>query len=406
MTPLLPVSDAIDRVVANLSPMPAETVPIDAAEGRTLAEPLAALRTQPPFTASSMDGYAVRAADIATTPTTLSLIGASVAGTGFTGKVGRGEAVRIFTGAPLPEGADAVVIQEDTEAGGKDSVTINVAAPAGASIRPAGLDFREGDALLAAGRRLGPRELALAAAMGYGALPVRRQPAVAVVSTGDELVPPGTMPGPDQIIAASAVGIAAHIRRCGGIPVDLGIARDTTDDLTAAVDRALARDADVLVTLGGASVGDHDLVGPVLKEKGMALDFWRIAMRPGKPLMFGRMKRAGGVTSVLGLPGNPVSSLVCAILFLSPLIDGLLGRPPADPSEAATLAVDVPENDGRRDYVRATLTARGDLPEVTPLPVQDSSMLSALAAADCLLIREVRAPAAKAGEACRIIRLS
>ncbi|MCR4282254.1 MAG: molybdopterin molybdotransferase MoeA, partial [Bauldia sp.] len=228
-----------------------------------------------------------------------------------------------------------------------------------------------------------------------------RRPQVAIVSTGDELVSPGTEPAADQIVASNAPGIAAYVRSLGATPHDFGIARDDKAALGALVDRAIALPADILVTLGGASVGDHDLVGAALIEKGMALDFWRIALRPGKPLIFGRI---GGLR-VLGLPGNPVSSVVCAILFLRPLIDALLGRPARDLSEPALLGADLATNDARHDYVRARLIQRDGLPVVTPLPVQDSSMLAALAAADCLLIRAPGAPAARAGDPCRIIRL-
>ena len=400
MADLLPVEDATARIVAGVAPVAVESVSLDVALGRTLAADLVAKRTQPPFAASSMDGYAVRSADVRPGATLL-LVGIAQAGYGTRIGVGPERAVRIFTGAPIPEGADAVIIQENVEVVDFRLIkTLQAVAP-GKFIRPAGLDFREGDTLLAAGRTLAMREIALAGAGGYGALPVRRAPVVAILSNGDELVPPGTVPGPNQIVAASAPGIAAYVRALGGVPHDLGIVRDEADAIGAAIDRATALGADVLVTLGGASVGDHDLVGKALAAKGMVLDFWRIAMRPGKPLMFGRL----GATRVLGLPGNPVSSIVCAILFLRPLIGALLGRPLSDPSEPAVLGVDVAANDGRQDYVRATMATGDGLPVVTPLPVQDSSMLAVLAAADCLLIRAVDAPAAKAGAACRIIRL-
>jgi molybdopterin molybdotransferase len=401
MADLLPVDDAITRIVAAAAPVDAEQVPLDAADGRILAAPLAALRTQPPFPASAMDGYAVRAADVATPPVRLRVIGMSAAGAGFGGKVGPGDAVRIFTGAPVPEGADAILIQEDAEAFEMGAVIARASVATGRYVRPAGLDFKTGALLLAAGRDIGSRELALAAAMGHATLPVRRRPKVAIISTGDELVAPGTMPTGDQIIAASAPGLAAYIRSIGGEPHDLGIVRDNLSDTERAIDRAIALPADILLTLGGASDGDHDLVGMALAARGMTLDFWKIAMRPGKPLMFGRI----GPMRVLGLPGNPVSSLVCAILFLTPLVDALLGRPARDRSEPATLAVDVAANDHRQDYVRATLTQKDGLPEVTPLPRQDSSQLSVLATADCLLIRAANAQPAKAGGACRIIRL-
>lgn len=402
---LLPVEEAIARIVAGVRPLGAETVALDDALGRTLAAPLAARRTQPPFAASSMDGYAVRAADLATVSATLRLIGTSAAGAGFGGSVGPGETVRIFTGAPVPAGADAVLIQENTTADGSGSVTANATVRPGQNIRGAGLDFAEGQTLLAAGTVLYGREIALAAAMGYGEVSVVRRPSLAVIATGDELVAPGITPGPDQITAASAPGISAFLRSIGAEVHYLGIVPDIPAELTAAIDRAAALPADALITLGGASVGDHDLVAAALKDRGMALDFWKIAMRPGKPLMFGHLPSAHGDMRVLGLPGNPVSTMVCALLFVKPLVDSFLGRAPSDASEPSVLAVDVKANDARQDYVRATLTQRTGLPEVTPLPVQDSSMLSVLAAADCLLIRAPHAEAAPAGAACRIIRL-
>jgi molybdopterin molybdotransferase len=329
------------------------------------------------------------------------VIGIAAAGHRFSGIVKRGEAVRIFTGAPVPPGADAVVIQENTKAG-DGAVTVLATASAGQNIRPSGLDFREGALLLDAGRRLGMRELALAGAMGHGAVAVRQSPRVAVIATGDELVPPGALAGPDQIYASSSVAAVSFARTLGAEAHDLGIARDDRAAIAAAADRALGLGADVVVTLGGASVGDHDLVQSALQERGLALGFWRIAMRPGKPLMFGRL----GDTRVLGLPGNPVSSLVCSILFLAPLVDALMGRPLRDPSLPAVLGADVPANDGRQDYLRSRLAGRqGEAPAAIPLPVQDSSMLSVLAAADCLVVRPPHAPAAKTGDPCRIIRL-
>ncbi|HEY5080433.1 MAG TPA: gephyrin-like molybdotransferase Glp [Bauldia sp.] len=401
MTDLLPVDEAIARIVAGVTPLAMEVIALDAAEGRTLAAPLSAKRTQPPFDASAMDGYAVRAVDLATPPARLRLIGTAAAGAGFAGTVGPNETVRILTGAPVPAGADSVLIQENAEATDATTLVAKTTVKRGQYVRPAGLDFRNGAVLLAAGVCLGMREIALAAAMGHASLPVRARPRIAIASTGDELVAPGIMPTGAQIVAASAPGLAAYVRTLGAEPHDLGL---VTDDLAAigrTADAALALGADVLVTLGGASVGDHDLVGAGLAAKGMALDFWKIAMRPGKPLMFGRI----GPMRVLGLPGNPVSSLVCAILFLRPLIDALLARPPADLSEPAVLATDAPANDARQDYVRSTMMVADGLPAVTPLPVQDSSMLSVLAVATCLLIRPPNAPAARTGEACRIIRL-
>ena len=385
---LLPVDEAIAKIVAGVAP-------------------LAARRTQPPFAASAMDGYAVRAADAATAPARLKLVGVSAAGHGFAGRIGPGEAVGISTGAPVPDGADAILIRENAETPDAATVVAREPVVAGRHIRPAGLDFSEGTVLLAAGRSLAMREVALAAAMGYGAVPVRRRPQVAILATGDELVPPGTLPGPDQIVASNTVGIAAYVGSVGGAAHDLGIVTDDTAAIAGAIDTAVALPADILVTIGGASVGEHDLVQGALAGRGMDLGFWRIAMRPGKPLMFGTIARPGeaGDMRVLGLPGNPVSSLVCTILFLRPLVDAMLGRPPSDPSEPAVLGADVAANDSRQDYLRATLKAAEALPVATPLLRQDSAMLSTLAAADCLLIRPPNAPAAAAGAPCRIVRL-
>jgi molybdopterin molybdotransferase len=402
VNPLLPVDEAIARIIVGIAPVSSEYIALTAAAGRTLAEPLKARRAQPPFDASSMDGYAVRAADTAEAPAMLKLVGLSAAGRRHEGTVGKGEAVRIFTGAAVPPGADAILIQENAEA--RDDGTVIAREPAAARrhIRRAGLDFQEGAVLLEAGRRLGMRELALAAAGGNAQLGVRRRPLVAIIATGDELVPPGAVPTPDQIFAASSPGLAAYVESLGGKAYDVGIVRDDRTAIARAIKQALTRPADVVLTIGGASVGDHDLVQHALNDAGLTLDFWRVAMRPGKPLMYGRIDE----TRVLGLPGNPVSSLVCAILFLRPLIAALLGQPQQDPTESATLGADLPANDNRQDYVRARLaTRRGELPAAMPLPVQDSSMLSALATADCLIVRAPHALAAKAGEPCRVVPL-
>ncbi|MCB1500084.1 MAG: molybdopterin molybdotransferase MoeA [Bauldia sp.] len=404
---LLPVAEAIARIVDGVMPLPAETIPLAQAGGRVLAEALSALRTQPPFAASAMDGYALRAAE-ATAGATLRVIGMSAAGARFRDGIGPGETVRIFTGAPMPPGADTVLIQEDAEVLSPDMIRVREAAQPGRHVRRAGLDFAAGTVLLSAGTRLGPRQIALAAAMGHRTVPVRRKPRVALVATGDELVPPGAVPGPDQIISSNAVGLGALIGRLGGEPLDLGIARDDAGAIEASVHRALDLGADVIVTLGGASVGDHDHAKAALTAAGMRLDFWRVAVRPGKPLMFGIVPGSDGTerARVLGLPGNPVSALVGGVLFMEPLIAALLGAPYRETSESARLAVDMPENDARQDYLRAALTIASDgLPLVRPLAPQDSSMLSVLAAADCLLIRPPHAPAARAGEPCHILRL-
>ena len=281
---LLSVDEARARILDGVNPVPSETVELLDSPGRVLADSATALRTQPPFDVSAMDGYAVRRVDVGSPPATLNVIGESAAGHGFRGSIGEGQAVRIFTGAPIPLGSDAIVIQEDTERSG-DSIIVHDGAPDTAHFRKRGIDFNGGDVLLRAGRRLTPRDVTLAAAMGHGGLAVRQRPRVAIVATGDELVLPGQPVGDDQIVCSNPYGIAAMIERAGGAPDFLGIARDDRDDLTEHFRRA--QEADVLVTIGGASVGDHDLVAPVLEDLGMSLDFWRIAMRPGKPLMFG-----------------------------------------------------------------------------------------------------------------------
>jgi molybdopterin molybdotransferase len=388
----LSVDQALARILDGVEPTAAEPVAIEAAHRRSLAEPLAALLTQPPFDASAMDGYAVRAADVQSRPAALTVIGQAAAGHPFAGSVAAGQAVRIFTGAPLPAGADAVVIQENAASDGA-MVTVREGDIDKGHVRPRGFDFREGQVLLAAGRRMGPREISLAAAMGHGIVPARRRPRVAIVSTGDELVLPGQRPGPGQIVSSNHLGVAALAALAGAEAEFLGIARDTRDSLEAHFARA--QGADVILTIGGASVGDHDLVGPVLQARGMALAFWKIAMRPGKPLMFGRL----GSSRVLGLPGNPVSSLVCARVFLVPLIRALLGQPREDerPAQArAGLALEA--NGPRQHYMRATSAPADDgLPLVTPVRSQDSSLLAPLAEADCLLVRPPHAPAIPAG---------
>ena len=405
---LIPVQEALTRIIGSVAePVGSEQVRIEEAAGRTLAGDLSALRTQPPFAASAMDGYAVQAADLAIVPARLTVVGRSVAGRGHAGEVVPGEAVRIFTGAPVPVGADAIVIQEDTDLG-EPEVEVREHPTLGRYIRPAGLDFREGQVLLRAGDRLDARRLALAAAMGHAELPVRRKPRVAILATGDELVRPGETVGLDQIVASNPYAIAAIVEKAGGEALDLGIAADTFEALEERVLAAQAAQADLLVTLGGASVGEHDLVQSVLARQGMSLGFWRVALRPGKPLLHGRL----GSMLLLGLPGNPVSSVVCAIVFLVPAIRALLGSPDpgSDPTEAALLGSDLRENDTRQDYLRAVLSGSNSdsfsaLPVATPHARQDSSMLSTLARSDALVVREPHAPAAKAGDPCRMIRL-
>ena len=398
---LMPVDNALERLLSNAGPLSAETVPIADAAFRMLAEPIVARRTQPPFDASAMDGYAVRAADAAAVPARLTVIGEAPAGRGFAGAVGAGEAVRIFTGAPLPAGADAILIQENAERAADDAIIAVETVQPGRHIRRAGLDFAEGDVLLDAGRVLEPAALALAAAANHPALAVVRRPVVAILATGDELVAPGDTPQPDQIVASNSYGVAAMAQSEGATVLDLGIAPDDRAEIAERTQTALSHPADIIVTLGGASVGDHDLVRSVLTGQGMELDFWKIAMRPGKPLMFGRF----GDVRVLGLPGNPVSAMICAELFLRPLIARLAGREPTDRSETAVLGADMRGNDERRDYVRARLADKDGQIIATPFGTQDSSMLKTLAAANALIVREPFAPEAKTGDACRVIRL-
>jgi molybdopterin molybdotransferase len=380
----------------------AETLPLGQCADRVLASDVAALRTQPPFANSAMDGYAVRAEDLLPA-NELRVIGESAAGRAFGGSLAAGQAVRIFTGAPLPEGADTILIQENADGVGGPVIRVRETAAKGRFVRPAGLDFSAGEVLLKAGRRLDSASLGLAAAMGHPALSVRRRPLVAILATGDELVLPGEPVGPDQIVASNSFSLAAIVERAGGQALDLGIARDDHDDLAARIGQAKAAGADVLVTLGGASVGAHDLVQEALKRQGMALGFWKIAMRPGKPMMMGRL----GPMVAVGLPGNPVSSIVCGHLFVAPLIEALLGMPdPArDRSEPGVLGIDMPANDEREDYLRSELALTAEGWRVTPFSRQDSSMLGLLARADALAIRPAFAEPANNGAPCRFIRL-
>ena len=401
MSALLTVRDAHARVIAAFDKLPAEMVSVADAAGRVLAQSPEARLTQPPADLSAMDGYAVRAEDVPAAPSTLKLVGQAPAGGSYDHALKPGETVRIFTGGPLPMGADAIVIQEDTKADG-EQITILEAPRIGRHIRKAGLDFKRGDRPFAVGRTLTTRDVALAAAMNQPWLSVHRKPRVAILSTGDELVMPGEPVGPNQIVSSSGIAVAALVRAWGGEPTLFDIARD---DAALIQDRiAAGAQHDLLITLGGASVGDHDLVQGALKAQGFTMDFWRIAMRPGKPLMFAARDRA----RVLGLPGNPVSTMVCALLFLKPAMERLLGQP-GDllSTQSARLAVDVKENDTREDYVRSRLTrtASGDL-LVEPHPVQDSSMLSVLAWSSGLLVRPAHDPARKAGETVQVVDLS
>ncbi|GGE44522.1 molybdopterin molybdenumtransferase MoeA [Agaricicola taiwanensis] len=397
---MLSVDEARERILTSVAPLSAERVPLSQSHGRILAAPLEALRTQPPFDVSAMDGYALRAAD-AEPGRQLTIIGTSQAGCAFDGTLAAGTAVRIFTGAPLPNGADAVLIQENAERDG-DFLTPLAEVKARQNIRHRGLDFQEGDIVFDAGRRLTARDLGLAAGLGHASLPLRRRPTVAILATGDELVLPGEMPGKDQIIATSSTALAVMVEAEGGIAHDLGIARDTVADLKAAIARVRDMRPDVFITLGGASVGDHDLIRQVFEQEGMRLDFWKIAMRPGKPMIFGWF----GETPLLGLPGNPVSAQICALLFLKPMLRKLQGRTDLLPSlEVATLASDLPANGPREDYMRATLSEGPEGIAIRPFDVQDSSMTRSLALADALLVRPAHEGEIRAGAPCRFLRL-
>ncbi|HEX2594118.1 MAG TPA: gephyrin-like molybdotransferase Glp [Rhizomicrobium sp.] len=387
---MIPVAEATARITAAFKPLNAETVAIADAAGRVLAADAVARATQPPDDVSSMDGYAVRAED-ATAGAVLNVIGTSPAGHPFEGVVGAGQTVRIFTGGVMPKGADAIVIQEDTAADGI-RVMINETARKGRHIRLAGLDFKTGDAIAPKGRRLSARDVSLLAAADLANISVVRRPRVAIAATGDELSRPGDPRKPGGIVASSGYGLSAMIAQWGGEAIDLGILPDTMDAVASIA--AKAKGADLIVTIGGASVGDHDLVQKALGPEGFTLDFWKIAMRPGKPLIFGRL----GDTPLIGLPGNPVSTLVCALLFIKPAVAAMLGTDTTSATLTAKLARDLRENDIRQDYIRAQLAIRDGERWIDPFPVQDSSMQSTLARADALVIRVPRAPAARAGE--------
>lgn len=400
---LLPVSDALDRLLKLSAPtVRSEMIGLHEAMGRVLANDIAARVTHPAFDNSAMDGYAGRHEDFAEIGTVLAVIGESAAGRGFSGRVERGEVVRIFTGAPVPAGADTVLIQEDAEKLPDGPIRTTFALEKGRHIRPKGQDFAIGDIVLHAGDVLDAGRLTVAAGMNHPQLPVFARPKVAILATGDELLPPGSVPGPDQIIASNTYGVAAIARDNGAEVIDLGIVRDDKAAIARAVAAAQAAGADVLVTLGGASVGDHDLVQLTLVDSGMVLDFWQIAMRPGKPLMVGSLS---GMT-VLGLPGNPVSSLVCALLFLEPLLRHLGSLPPRDRSGKAKTLTALPANDKRQDYVRARLTRANDGSlQAETFSRQDSSMMQVFARSDCLIVRPPHAPAVEAGAVCDVMIL-
>jgi len=395
---VISVEEALSRLLAPLETLPPEQVSIADGLGRVLAEDVAARRTQPPFAVSAMDGYAVRAEDVATVPVELRIVAEVPAGAGFGGHVGPRETARIFTGAPLPAGTDTIVIQEDTRRDG-DRVRVLEGAPRGRYVRREGLDFAEGDVLLRAGRRLTARDIGLVAAMNRPWLFVHRRPRIGILSTGDEIVMPGDPIGPHQIVSSNSLALSAFVAACGGTPVSVGNAPDDPEALRQIA--AATRGVDLLVTTGGASVGDHDLVRDALGADGLELDFWQIAMRPGKPLMVGSYRG----TPMVGLPGNPVSTLVCALLFLRPALERMSGV--ANSEEAAPtarLGTALPKNDRRQDYLRSRLARAADgVLEVFPFEVQDSSMMRLLSAADCLVVRPPNAPAIAAGTTVPIV---
>ena len=397
---MISVAEARQRILAALRPVATETVALDQAWGRVLANDLMARRTQPPFAVSAMDGYALRSLDIADVPIRLHCVGRSQAGAGFTGSVGVAETVRIFTGAPIPAGADTVVVQENTTVE-DDHVTIRETAPSGTNIRATGIDFTAGDLGLKRGRRLSARDIGLAGALNHPWIPVHRRPRVAILGTGDEVVLPGEPVGHDQIIGANGPALAALVRAAGGEPMMLPIVGDDADAIRSAF--ASARGCDLLVTIGGASAGDHDLVRIVVGQPGTQLDFWKIAMRPGKPLLFGAI----GDLPILGLPGNPVSAMMTGLIFLRPAIARLCGMSNVtDETETALTDRDLPANSVRHDYIRATRTVDSDgVARVVPLASQDSSLSRALADADCLILRAPHDPALPAGSPVTIMRL-
>ncbi len=397
---MIPVEEALERITEAFSPLASEWVALANARGRVLAQDLMATRDQPHQDISAMDGYAVRAADLERGEAVLTLIGEAPAGGRFDGKVRPGQTVRIFTGGPVPEGADAVALQENATAEGV-RVTLRGEVPKGRFIRPAGLDIKKGTTTLRAGTTLGARDLGLAAGLNRVWLPVRRRPRIALLATGDELVRPGEPLGPDRIVTTNSITLAAMIDGWGGTALDLGVIEDRREAFAAIMPELSS--VDLIVTLGGASVGERDLVRQALGEKGLALDFWKIAMRPGKPLMFGNV----GGTPLLGLPGNPVSSGVCAVLFVKAIIRSLQGLDPRPDERPALLGCNLKANDERQDYLRASTVWRDDgCLEATPATRQDSAMFRTFADADCLIKRPPFAEKAAAGDMVTILPLS
>jgi len=401
---LLPVADALDRILDDLVPGPAEISTLSDAIGRVLASDLKAVLSLPADPVSAMDGYAARVVDCASAGITLTRIGESAAGSPWTGMVGAGEAVRIFTGAVVPNGADCIILQEDVAASAEEDgakITIKEAPQAGKFIRPAGLDVTAGDVILTKGTVMSARLIALATSAGHTDAPLHKRPHIGILSTGDELVGPGKTPGYGQIVSSNATYLSAFVRACGGVPVELGIARDRPGAMLEAL-RAAPVSLDLVVTTGGASVGTHDHVVEDLSSAGTELGFWKIAMRPGKPLIHGRVD----AIPLLGLPGNPVSSAVCANIFLRPAIARLSGTAYTPQMMAARLAIDLPENDRRQDYLRSSLTFdKGGTASVTPARKQDSSMIGVYAHANALIVRPPFDPPKSAGDTVMVMPL-
>ncbi len=387
---MISVDEAVARIIKSFAALPPERVGVADAYARVLAQDVPASSDQPPAPMSAMDGYAVRVSD-ARAGAELSLVGEAPAGKPYSGKVGPGQAVRIFTGGVVPDGADAVVIQEDAEAK-PARVVIKEAPRVGENVRAQGLDFRKNEILLKSGHRVSARDMAPLASADLATVLVTRKPRIAIVATGDELSRPGEPRKAGGIVASSTYALQAMVRNWGGEPIDLGILPDAPEAFATLPEST--RGCDLIVTLGGASVGDHDLVQSALAPHGFALDFWRIAMRPGKPLIFGRLKE----TPLIGLPGNPVSAMVCAVLFLVPAIAAMLGANYAPNIVKARLAVSLKANGKRQDYIRAKLTRQGGVPTAEPFTLQDSSMQRIFAAADGLIVRSIDAPAANAGD--------
>ncbi len=399
---LISVAEALDRLLKDAGPLGIENIELRKAQGRTLAANVDALRSQPPFAASAMDGYAVRAEDVVAEGQPLEVVGEVAAGYVLKKAIGQGQCARIFTGAPLPDGADAVLIQENARPIADKQIVATQQVKPGTFVRPAGLDFKQGETLLEHGRKLDAGALSLAASANQATLLVHRKPIVGILATGDELRKPGSQLAPGQIIASNSYGVAAIVEDNAATAIDLGIAQDTRQSLEDALDRAKQAKCDVIITLGGASVGDHDLVQSTFVRAGMELGFWKIAMRPGKPLMFGNL----GSTRVLGLPGNPVSSLVCTHLFVVPLLAALNGRTHQYIRQTATLENAVSANGNREQYARAIVRRTSDGFSAKVFEQQDSSILTFYAQANALAIRPINAKEAACGDQIEFIAIS